>query len=318
MLVSVIIPVYNTGRYLPRCVDSVLRQTYQQLELILVDDGSTDDSAAVCRNLAAGDDRIKLVEVAHGGVAAARNAGLAAAAGERVSFVDSDDAVSLHFIEELSIIMDRYDSDIAECEWTEFNNPKPLIKDRHDASSEKFFSQDEAIYSSFYQDTLKNSLCRRLFRAELFRDFKFKEGQVFEDLWGEYPLLMRAKRGVAYTANSYYYYIRRNDSTMGKFKPERTVVLRILGELEQRVENEAPHFLPAVRSRLLSASFNMMRKVPDETLEEYHDALEQSWTNIRRLRCGCLRDPRVRRYNKFAILLSYCGKRVFRKIASQI
>ncbi len=317
MLVSVIIPVYNTGRYLPRCVDSVLRQSYQKFELILVDDGSTDGSAEVCRKLADADKRIKLVSVQHGGVAAARNAGLAAASGERVSFVDSDDAVSPHFIEVLSSIMDRYDSDIAECEWTELSSSRPLIKARNDEVQEKVFSQDEAVYSSFYQERLKNSLCRRLFRAELFRNFKFKEGQVFEDLWAEYPLLMRAKRGVAYTANSYYYYIRRHDSTMGKFKPERTVVLRILGELEQRVEIEAPRFLPAIRSRLLSASFNMMRKVPDESLSEYHDALEQSWTTIRRLRAGCLRDKRVRRFNKLAIILSYCGKRLFRIIASR-
>ena len=315
MLVSVIIPVYNTEQYLSRCVDSVLRQTYAKLEVILVDDGSNDGSNALCRSLASMDSRVKVVTIAHSGVAAARNAGLAVATGERITFVDSDDAVSPLFIEQLSALIDKYDADISECEWIEFYDvSKPILGAENGYTTELRFSQTDAIFSSLYQETLKNSLCRRLFRAEIFRDFKFKEGQVFEDLWSEYPLLSRASRGVAYSSSRLYYYIRRHDSTMGDFSPSRTVVLGILSDLEARVSREAPQYLPAVRSRLLSASFNMISCIPSSGPDEYRCTLNSSWNNVRRLRAGCLRDSRVRKINKLAILLSYSGRWTLRHL----
>lgn len=315
MLVSVVIPVYNTSPYLRRCVTSVMSQTHSQLQIILVNDGSTDDSADICRTLANEDNRIEVETIPHRGVAAARNAGLRLAKGDFLAFVDSDDMVEPIFVEKLLGLIEKYDCDVAECDWLQYDDGQKPVAGMANGK-ERFYAQNEAIDASFYQDTIKNSLCRRIFRAGLFRNFRFKEGEIFEDLRSEFPLLSRAERGLVYTSLKLYHYIRHQESTMGYFSESRTVVLSILSELEQEIETTNPRHLPAVQSRLLSASFNMLRTIPRNPSPKMAGAINDSWSNILRLRRSCFFNPRVRLMNKIAIILSFLGMKSLRKMLS--
>lgn len=290
-------------------MNSVIGQTVAPREVLLIDDGSTDGSAALCDSLANTHPIVKAIHIAHGGAARARNTGLRLATGEWVASVDSDDVISPHFIDITTRIAIEHNADIVECEWVE--------SDEHDHNSlsaiapvdceVKVFTANQAIADSFYQKTLRSSMCRRLFKREIIADYEFTEGEMYEDLAAEYDLLSRAHR-LVYTPTPLYHYIHRGGSQMTMFAPCREAVIGIL----QRTESKAlPEHVPAVRSRLLSACFNMLRVVP-QSYENRDEILNRCWAEIKRLRCSCLLDSNVRLRNKVAIILSLLGKRITR------
>ena len=158
----------------------------------------------------------------------------------------------------------------------------------------------------FYQQGLTHSAWGRLYKRSLFEGTRYPKGMLYEDLAIAFDLLLKTGK-VVRTSDTLYYYRRRSDSITGTFSPKRGHVLDILEGLEKRVSLEAPRYLPAVRSRLLSASFNMLRLMPPCD-PRYLDLSYRSWNNIVRLRDSCLRDVHVRARNKAAILISYMGQ----------
>lgn len=316
-LVTVVMPVFNVAPYFERCIGSVVGQTYSNLQIVLVDDGSDDGSSDLCDEWASRDSRIEVTHLPQNmGQAHARNVALRAARGELYAFVDSDDYVVPHFIATLLQVLRNTDADIAECAWKEtqasqFTPPTPAQAGRPPRVT--VFSGDEAIIDSFYQRTLTCSLCRRLYRAHVLTGYKFHEGKIFEDLAAEYPTLSACRR-VAYVDGTLYYYLHHTTSTMGAFTSKRTVVIDVLEQLEHDVASQHPSHLGAVRSRLLSAYFNILMLCPGSG--EYRTIVERCWQGICRLRWGCLCDSNVRLKNKGAILASVFGCRIFRIIST--
>ena len=120
-LVSIIIPVYNVEKYLAECIESVLKQTYQNIEILLIDDGSPDNSGKICDEYEEKDSRVRVIHKENGGVSSARNVGLEQANGEYITFIDSDDFVSESYIEELYIALENGNSDLAFCKYNHYN-----------------------------------------------------------------------------------------------------------------------------------------------------------------------------------------------------
>ncbi len=310
--VSVIVPVYNVAQYLPQCLDSIVRQTYAQLEILLVDDGSTDGSGQLCDEWAASDSRVHVIHKANGGLSDARNAALDVMTGDLVLMVDGDDYIAEDCVQTLVDVKGRTGCDIAIGQWRVFDD-----KDDNSAIAQApngrdnritVFSRDEAVKRVFYQDTLNNSACSRLFRADLFREIRFPVGMLYEDMAVIYPLLMQV-RNVAFTTHIVYHYRQHESSITGHFTKQRTDVLDILEQLEGRVARENPQFLPAIQSRLLSASFNILLLCPDE--EQYKPVVDRCWRNICRLRRVCIFDKNVRLKNRLGIIASWAGKELF-------
>ena len=316
-LVTVVMPVFNVAPYFERCISSVVGQTYHNLQIVVVDDGSDDGSSDLCDQWASRDSRIEVTHLPKNmGQAHAHNIALRAARGQLFAFVDSDDYVVPHFIATLLQVMRDTDADIAECAWKETHTSQftpPATPQSGKPSSVKVFSADEAIVDSFYQRTLTSSLCRRLYRAHVLSGYEFHEGKIFEDLAAEYPTLSACRR-VAYVDETLYYYLHHFTSTMGAFTVKRTVVIDVLEQLEQDVAAHHPAHLGAVRSRLLSAYFNILMLCPGGG--EYDAIVDRCWRGIRRLRWGCLGDPNVRFKNKAAILASVLGNRFVRLIST--
>lgn len=306
-LVTVIVPVYNVAGYLPQCLKSIVEQTYTRLEILVVDDGSTDKSGSIADEWALMDERIKVIHKPNGGLSDARNAALDVAQGDYITCIDSDDYVHTSYVERLYKALTATQADIAVCQWADFaqgNAPKtaPLPE----PPVYKQYSQDEAIKAVFYQQGLTHSAWGRLYKRSLFEGTRYPKGMLYEDLAIAFDLLLKTGK-VVRTSDTLYYYRRRSDSITGTFSPKRGQVLDILEGLEKRVSLEAPRYLPAVRSRLLSASFNMLRLMPPCD-PRYLDLSYRSWNNIVRLRDSCLRDVHVRARNKAAILISYMGQ----------
>ena len=184
MLVSVIVPVYNVAPYLREALDSVVNQTYKDLEIIIVDDGSDDGSASICEEYASSDPRIKLIHQANNGLSGARNTGLESATGDFVSFVDSDDSVSPVFIEKLVNAINSASASIAICRYSAIfasgsmdgvaaSSVFPIINDG-------LYYRHEAI-KLLVDEKLSVNVCNKLFRRELWSDVRFPEGHFYED-----------------------------------------------------------------------------------------------------------------------------------------
>ena len=193
-LISVIVPVYNVERYLRRCVDSILHQTYQDLEILLVDDGSTDASGAICDEYAAQEERVTAVHQKNGGLSAARNAGLERAQGTYLCFVDSDDFLNSRMLETLC-------RDLQEQAPAELAVPVQCMTGR------------EAIRSTLVSDELGDFAWNKLYKRELFRDIRYPLGRMMEDQGTTYRIFQQCSK-VVYRPVPLYYYYQRPDSIL--------------------------------------------------------------------------------------------------------
>ena len=218
-MISVIIPVYNVESYLKRCVDSVRQQTYIDLEIILVDDGSTDDSGKLCDNLAAEDNRIRVIHKENGGASSARNTGIDNAKGEYIGFVDSDDIVSEDLYMHLFELLRQNDADLSICGYVERNAIDDKTKscfDGPDIDSKNIrclLSND--VYKIVSEYTTKHLVpWNKLYKKELFDGIRFKTGVHHEDTL-IMPYIAEKCSKIVESETKLYCYLLREDSTSG-------------------------------------------------------------------------------------------------------
>lgn len=213
-LISVIVPVYNVEAYLDRCVQSIVDQTYKNLEIILVDDGSPDNCPVLCDAWAEKDSRVKVVHKQNGGLSDARNAGMAMATGELMGFVDSDDWITPDMYQHLHDLMAADHSDIAACGaemvWEDGTPPRMLTK-----SGCSVLNQEEAMRAIIEESWLKQPVWYKLYKTALIRDIPFPVGKYHEDVFWSYQAVARAQK-VSVSDKVCYYYAQRSGSIMGE------------------------------------------------------------------------------------------------------
>ncbi len=202
-LVSVIVPVYNTGPFLPRCIDSVLSQTYSHVELLLIDDGSTDGSGAVCDAYAESDPRVRVIHKANGGISHARNTGLDAAKGDFIAFSDHDDFYAPTFIGQLLALCLSYDCDIAHCRHA--SGSADRCPDARGDEPVRIYTNRQLL-ERFYTDA--SIYCwDKLYRRQIFDQVRFPNGTYTgEDLMIVHRTLFAAQRIAVTEARLYYHY----------------------------------------------------------------------------------------------------------------
>lgn len=211
-LVSVIVPVYNVEKFLEKCVESIRNQTYKNLEIILVDDGSTDLSGKMCDMWSECDERVRVIHKTNGGLSDARNAGLDVARGKYYAFVDSDDYISGNMIEEMITCAEKNLCQIAVCNMTRFSEDGDSFPFYHPSDQEK------VLRGAYRFQTLDQpSVCNKLFRAELFDKIRFPKGKYYEDTFIYHEVLYRAN-SVVMTGKDSYWYLVRKDSIVGQPK----------------------------------------------------------------------------------------------------
>ena len=214
--VSVIVPIYNVEQYLERCIDSILRQTYSEFELILVDDGSPDRCPEICDFVSKKDSRIKVIHKKNGGLSDARNAGIAQAKGNLLVFVDSDDVLAENGLE---VLVQAYKATGAQFVSTDrFNTFSSEIPDNKvKISSEYCVLSPAQSLEHIFCKTGRWEAWGNMYAKELFGKEKFPVGSLYEDL-ALIPLLIMKCQKCAFINTSIYYYYIRNDSIMGKSK----------------------------------------------------------------------------------------------------
>lgn len=261
-LVSVIVPIYNVEKYLRRCVDSILSQSYHNLEVWLVDDGSPDGCPAICDKYAERDNRIKVIHKPNGGLSDARNAALDVAKGEFITFIDSDDYVTPDYVSTLYFLIDRYEAQMSIATWHIFpEGEKPNMPEV--TVNELLMDRNTALSNMFYQKGYDVSACVKMYHRSLFDSIHYPKGQLFEDLQTTFKLMLKCNR-VVFTNKPVYFYMFRKGSIEGAPFSEKKMdsALQVF-KLMRSYEQQLLQVKDALRSKLVTFSFHLLVKMPE-------------------------------------------------------
>lgn len=212
--ISIIVPVYNVESYLVRCIDSILNQSFRNFELILVNDGSTDDSLNICKKYLNIDKRIKLISQANKGLSAARNTGLKYASGDYICFVDSDDFVEKDYLLLLLKSIEKYNSDISMCEYYLTNDKgKQYSVEKFNEPQNIITLSGKEVFSYFYKDNYVPNVVawNKIYKKRLFDSVKYDEGYYYEDELIALPLFYEVRK-VSLVRTPLYNYVQRQNS----------------------------------------------------------------------------------------------------------
>lgn len=212
--ISVIIPIYNVEKYLKRCIESIIKQTYSNLEIILVDDGSPDGCAKICDEYKNKDERIVVIHKKNGGLSDARNAGLKVATGEIISYIDSDDYVDLDMYEKMTKAMEEKNADIVVCGTNiDYEDGHTKVKCEKE---EKSFNREEALIELNSFKSFDMAVWNKLYKREVVDKIEFPVGKKSEDYFVMYQYFARAKKVVIINQAKYHYFQRSDSISRGK------------------------------------------------------------------------------------------------------
>ena len=239
---SVIVPVYNVEGYLERSIMSLIRQTYENLEIILVDDGSTDRSGELCDYFAKKYPRIQVVHKKNGGLSDARNAGIARATGEYITFLDSDDYIHSRAYEIMLYHREMLDADVVECEyWKVYDQQE---EKKYFGCAIEVQNRDQALTQMMEWKNFNISVWNKIYKRELLQDIPFPKGKICEDEFWTYQVLFRAKKLIHLFFPLHFYQQGRATSILGsKFSEKNYDSTEALLERIEFMRVNAPHLL---------------------------------------------------------------------------
>ena len=231
-LVSVIIPAYNIEDYIGRCLDSIISQTYKNLEIIVVDDGSRDYTGEILDNYAKKDRRIKVIHKENGGVSSARNKGIEAAEGDYIGFIDGDDLIEPEMYKTLVDLLEEENADIAHCGY------QMVFPDRidyyHNTGKKKIQTTEEGLKDLLSGEMIEPGLVNKLYKKELIKNCRLNETvKINEDLLMHYQLFKLSQKSVYYDITPYSYMIRSSSATgANSLITKREDSLRVLNQIK--------------------------------------------------------------------------------------
>lgn len=304
-LISLIIPVYNVESYLDACMESVLAQTYDHLEIILVDDGSNDQSGTMCDTWAKKDSRIRVIHKENGGLSSARNTGIDQAIGQYIMFVDSDDILSPKICQLLFEALG--DGDISVCD------PVHVFPNTHWSFTEEGtttqMSAEEAIRLMWYQTAFLPSAWGKLYRSELFATRRFTEGRLFEDIDVMHEVFFDAET-ITYTTAQLYGYLHRENSITTKAFGKRDLDILLIADKILDFVKDKPALCHAARAYAVTAALRVYLNAPKE--EAFQDGLAKAADLIARYGKEVKKDPNIRGKNRYALILYFTSKPLMR------
>jgi len=292
-MISVIVPVYDGERYIGECLDSILAQTYRDIEVVVVDDGSTDATAEIVHRYATADPRVRYLFKENGGLSSSRNFGLRNARGELVSFVDSDDMIDSRFCEIL--LSQLGDADIVKCAYSR-------KAARCDAPASIRFAPSVFIEKTLYQTRFHNSAWAAIYRKALFDKLQFVNGLYYEDLEIFYKLIEASGKDVVWIDSPFYYYRENSRSIINTFTLKRLDVLAVTEQIEKHYASTS--LAGAARNRRFSANYNMSILFG---LNGHREISRQCWSIVKSYRKEVLFDSAGRLKNRIGAAVSYLG-----------
>lgn len=306
--ISVIVPVYQVERYLEKCVQSIIRQSYKNLEIILIDDGSEDGCPELCDHYQQLDSRIKVIHKSNGGLSSARNAGLDIAEGDYITFVDSDDYIDEKLLENLMFNLQTYDSDIAVCFWQdvwEQGETKERAWQGPENAQIESMDQVQAMKKMLYQRGCDSCAWGKLFKRELFQAIRFPEQKIYEDIAVMYYVFGLAEKVVFSNYQGYYYLQRSSSISKAEFAVQKMSLIDFTEQNESYFAETYSELMDAARSRTVRANFHIYMQIPVK--DEYREYRKRIEANIKERRKAVLRDKETGIGTKAALLMTYLG-----------
>lgn len=306
--ISVVLPVYKVEKYLEKCVRAMLGQTYRNLEIILVDDGSPDNCPQLCDALAQEDPRIRVLHKENGGLSDARNEGTRIAEGEYITFVDPDDMVTETYIEYLYSLIEKYNCAVSLCTHTVvFENGKEI---RYGDGTDELLSAEECLHRMLYHDVIDTSAWAKLYRIDLARKNLYPRGKLFEDIGTTYRFFIDSKN-VACGYQSQYFYMQRSGSIVsGSFNPHKLDLLEMTDRMASDVERQYPGLSQAVLRRRVYARFSTLNQMLD--VDGYDKERKEIIDFIKKYKKQILADERAPKRDKMAIHMLTVGYPAYR------
>lgn len=256
-MISVIVPVYNVEKYINRCIDSIIAQTYRDLEIILVDDSSTDNSGSICDEYAQLDNRIKVIHKENGGVSACRNAGVEHATGEYISFVDSDDYIEKDMMELL--ISTIGNCDMATC--GAYNDYVNSSVPQYNGEDLSFETDNKTAFRLILEGNLvPAALWNKLIKSSIAKNLSFPTGIIYEDIFYTNALMQTIKSARINTAPKYHYFHREQSLTTKEFDNDVLDIIHGYSETE-KISLSMPEIKESARFRVLWAHFTVLDRM---------------------------------------------------------
>ena len=257
-LITILIPVYKVEKYLEKCIESVINQTYFNLEIILIDDGSPDNCGIICDEYAKKDSRIKVLHKENRGISDVRNRGIQIATGKYFTFIDSDDYVSPDYIEYLYNLIVKYDADISICNikviW---KNTKLKLKNNN---KEFIFNSETAFKNMLFNQGINVSVCTKLYKTTLWKNIKFPINKVYEDTAIIYKIIDKANK-IAYGNKECYFYVAREGSISkkGNFNKNELDYMKYTEKMLKFIKKKYSNLSLAADRFCLYSNFRVLR-----------------------------------------------------------
>lgn len=251
-MISIIVPVYKVEKYLDKCVLSLVSQTYRDIEIILVDDGSPDECGKMCDEWAKKDARIKVVHRKNGGLSAARNSGLDVAKGDYIGFIDSDDYVDENMFSHLFDAMQKHNADIGECAYIKVNENETDVKCK-ESEEVLVFSNEEAMEELLRERHMHQVVWNKLYKKEVIGTLRFKEGKINEDEFFTYRAVGNSKCVVSLYSELYFYVQHENSIMSSSYSVKRLDAIEALKERKEYMKEKFPELYPLAQASYLGA-----------------------------------------------------------------
>lgn len=272
-LISIIVPVYKAEKYLDRCVQSIVAQTYKNIEVLLVEDGSPDISGKICDEWAKKDNRIKVIHKENGGASSARNAGIKAALGEYIGFVDSDDWIEPNMYERMYYLIKQYDADMAICQNKSLKSRTTPA--RKEPKIEVWNKKEHLDY--IFRVNGQNgvqSVWARLINRSILKDFSFIEGRMNEDIHACYYYATKSKR-VVYTNEEFYIYFHNDEGvTQSGFTEKKMDLIYIWDVVKEMTIQLTPEYTYACEMNCKRARFTLLSQMYVNGYDKQNPTLE--------------------------------------------
>ena len=258
-LISAIVPVYNVEKYLYRCVDSILKQTYENFELILIDDGSPDNCSQMCDELSEKDSRIKVIHQENQGLSAARNSGIKIAKGNYLTFIDSDDWISNTMFEDLINLIKEKNADISICNFivTDGN----AIYKKNTKAEEKLYSKDEfmKIILRVNSNRCIHYAWGKLYKKDVIeKNEHYPVGMLNEDVEGMFKAVLKSEKIAETNKIGYFYYENSESISRKKFGENFLSLHHVWERILEISQNSAPEYVDYVKYNLIRSDFTIL------------------------------------------------------------
>lgn len=298
--ISIIIPVYNVENYLKQCVDSVVKQTYKNLEIILVNDGSTDNSGKICDEYTLKDSRIKVIHKENGGISSARNVAIDIAEGKYITFVDSDDDVEPDYIAYLYNILKVFNCKMSVCSHNIIKNEK--TKKSFNLKKDYKISSQECIKRLLYNEGIDTSAWAKLYDKTLFDNIRYPVGKLFEDIAITYKLFIKSGEIACGHLAKYNYKVRENSIVTSKFNKSKLDLLENTDNMANDIVKHFPGLQNAALRRRVYARFSTLNQMSNVDKENSYK-IKEMISFIKKHKWNILTDNNVSMRDKCAIIL---------------